>query len=94
MFKTKKKNQSKDNRFSFFYVIDIGINPAELRGTETGVIVAVSANEAADWWSLDPDIVNGYEFLGCTRTMYSNRISFVFDLRGIDDDEIYLFVKL
>lgn len=60
----------------------LGICPTALRGSETGVIVAVSSNEAADWWSADPDRVNGYEFLGCTRTMYSNRISFVMDLKG------------
>lgn len=63
-------------------VMDAGICPTALRGSETGVIVAVSSNEAADWWSADPDRVNGYEFLGCTRTMYSNRISFVMDLKG------------
>lgn len=44
--------------------------------------MVVSSNEAADWWSADPDRVNGYEFLGCTRTMYSNRISFALDLKG------------
>lgn len=59
-----------------------GICPTTLRGTETAVVVVVSSNEAADWWSADPDRVNGYEFLGCTRTMYSNRISFAMDLRG------------
>ncbi|XP_065199624.1 fatty acid synthase-like isoform X2 [Planococcus citri] len=67
---------------SFEAVLDAGQCPTALRGSETGVVVVVSSNEAADWWSADPDRVNGYEFLGCTRTMYSNRISFSMDLRG------------
>lgn len=67
---------------SFEAVLDAGVCPTALRGTETAVVVVVSSNEAADWWSADPDRVNGYEFLGCTRTMYSNRISFSMDLKG------------
>ncbi|XP_050421854.1 fatty acid synthase-like [Adelges cooleyi] len=62
--------------------VDAGVNPTSLRGSKTAVVVATTNNDSADWWSADPDRVNGYEFLGCTRTMFPNRISYSFDLKG------------
>jgi len=58
------------------------MNPTSLRGSNTAVIVSTTNNDYADWWSADPTRVNGYEFLGCTRTMFPNRISYSFDLKG------------
>lgn len=57
-----------------------------LKGTRTGVVVALSSSETCDWWSKDPDIVNGYEFLGSSRTMSANRVSNYFDLKGEQND--------
>ncbi|VVC46315.1 Hypothetical protein CINCED_3A018656 [Cinara cedri] len=62
--------------------VDAGQSPTALRGSNTAVVVATTNNDYADWWSADPTRVNGYEFLGCTRTMFPNRVSFSFDLRG------------
>lgn len=60
----------------------VGLNPTSMRGSNTAVVVATTNNDCADWWSADPTRVNGYEFLGCTRTMFPNRISYSFDLKG------------
>lgn len=54
----------------------------DLKGTRTGVIVALSSSETCDWWSKDPEMVNGYELLGTSRTMCANRVSNYFDLTG------------
>lgn len=59
-----------------------GLHPMALKGTRTGVIVALSSSETCDWWSKDPEIVNGYEYLGTSRTMSANRVSNYFDLKG------------
>lgn len=70
--------------FKFINSMVEGLNPTSMRGSNTAVVVATTNNDYADWWSADPSRVNGYEFLGCTRTMFPNRISFSFDLRGIN----------
>ena len=46
------------------------------------MIAAVAASEAADYWSRDPDRVNGYGALGGQRSMFSNRLSYAFDFHG------------
>lgn len=65
-----------------YYIQFVGLNPTSMRGSNTAVVVATTNNDCADWWSADPNRVNGYEFLGCTRTMFPNRISYSFDLKG------------
>ena len=59
-----------------------GVNPVELRGSRTGVFVGCSASETGGALTQDPDIVTGYTLTGCVRSMFSNRLSFAFDLRG------------
>jgi len=66
----------------FETIIDAGLHPMALKGTRTGVIVALSSSETCDWWSKDPEKVNGYEYLGTSRTMSANRVSNFFDLKG------------
>lgn len=76
----------RDNYALYNYAIHAfvaGVNPTSLRGSNTAVVVGTTNNDCADWWSADPDLTNGYEFLGNTRTMFPNRVSFSFDLRGI-----------
>uniref|UniRef100_A0A0K0ESV2 Fatty acid synthase n=1 Tax=Strongyloides stercoralis TaxID=6248 RepID=A0A0K0ESV2_STRER len=63
-------------------MIDAGINPQELRGTKTGVFVGCSASETGGALTQDPETVTGYTLTGCVRSMFSNRLSFAFDLRG------------
>ena len=40
-------------------IVDAGINPAEIRGSKTGVYIGVSASESDEYWTTDPDMVNG-----------------------------------
>uniref|UniRef100_A0A8C5Q5P7 Fatty acid synthase n=1 Tax=Leptobrachium leishanense TaxID=445787 RepID=A0A8C5Q5P7_9ANUR len=63
-------------------VLDGGINPSELRGTNTGVWVGVSGSEAGEAFSRDPEELLGYSMTGCQRAMFANRISYFFDLKG------------
>nr|XP_045015104.1 fatty acid synthase-like isoform X2 [Jaculus jaculus]XP_045015105.1 fatty acid synthase-like isoform X2 [Jaculus jaculus] len=63
-------------------IVDGGINPASLRGTNTGVWVGVSGSEAAEALSRDPETLLGYSMVGCQRAMMANRLSFFFDFKG------------
>ncbi|XP_063240366.1 fatty acid synthase isoform X2 [Bacillus rossius redtenbacheri] len=63
-------------------ILDAGINPQELRGSRTGVFIGVSGSESDEYWTSDPDRVNGYGLTGCCRAMFPNRISYTFDFKG------------
>lgn len=63
-------------------IVDGGINPASLRGTDTGVWVGVSGSEASEALSRDPETLLGYSMVGCQRAMMANRLSFCFDFKG------------
>ena len=65
--------------FCFFI---IGVNPESVRGTKTGVFIGASASESHEAWASDPDKTVGYSMTGCTRSMFSNRLSFFFDFKG------------
>ena len=60
----------------------VGINPASIRGSRTGVFIGASSSESEEKWSSNPDEVNGYGLTGCCRAMFANRISFAFDFKG------------
>ncbi|XP_062930495.1 fatty acid synthase [Mobula hypostoma] len=63
-------------------IVDGGINPTSLRGTNTGVWIGVSGSEAAEAFSRDPEELLGYSMTGCQHAMFANRISYFFDLKG------------
>ncbi|OAD52584.1 Fatty acid synthase [Eufriesea mexicana] len=63
-------------------IVDAGINPNDVRGSKTGVFIGVSSSESDEFWTVDPDQVNGYGLTGCCRAMFSNRISYTFDFNG------------
>ena len=63
-------------------LIDAGINPLEARGSRTGVFIGVSDSESSEYWTSDPDQINGYGLTGCCRAMFPNRISYTFDFNG------------
>lgn len=67
---------------SYEAILDGGINPATLRGTDTGVWVGASGSEAAEALSQDPEQVVGYSIVGCQRGMLANRLSFFYDFKG------------
>lgn len=63
-------------------IVDAGINPNDIRGSKTGVFIGVSTSESEEYWSKDPDQVNGYGLTGCSKSMFANRISYTFDFKG------------
>ena len=63
-------------------ISDAGVNPLELRGSKTGVFVGCSGSETVAALTTDPDKVSGYSLSGCLGSMFANRLSFSFDLRG------------
>ncbi|XP_046403851.1 fatty acid synthase-like [Ischnura elegans] len=63
-------------------IVDAGVNPASVRGSRTGVFVGVSDSESDEFWTADPEQVNGYGLTGCCRAMFPNRISYTFDFSG------------
>lgn len=67
---------------SYEAILDGGINPTLLRGTNTGVWVGVSGSEAGEAFSRDPEELLGYSMTGCQRAMFANRISYFFDFKG------------
>nr|XP_020670313.1 fatty acid synthase isoform X1 [Pogona vitticeps]XP_020670321.1 fatty acid synthase isoform X2 [Pogona vitticeps] len=67
---------------SYEAILDGGMNPAALRGTDTGVWIGVSGSEAGEAFSVDPEQLLGYSMTGCQRAMFANRISYFFDFKG------------
>ncbi|KAF4797413.1 Fatty acid synthase [Turdus rufiventris] len=67
---------------SYEAILDGGINPGTLRGTDTGVWVGASGSEAGEALSQDPEELLGYSMTGCQRAMLANRISYFFDFKG------------
>ncbi|KAG5885210.1 hypothetical protein JTB14_012233 [Gonioctena quinquepunctata] len=63
-------------------LVDAGVNPGEMKGSKTGVFIGVSDSESSEFWTQDPDQVNGYGLTGCCRAMFPNRISYTFDFTG------------
>ncbi|XP_063931279.1 fatty acid synthase [Zophobas morio] len=63
-------------------IVDAGINPSDARGSRTGVYIGVSDSESSEYWTRDPDQVNGYGLTGCCRAMFANRVSYTFDFNG------------
>ncbi len=76
-------------------LIFIGVNPATVRGSNTGVFVGVSSSESEDFWNRNHELVNGYGLTGCCRAMFPNRISFTFDFKGeFSDTPVSLLNRL
>nr|XP_003703606.1 PREDICTED: fatty acid synthase [Megachile rotundata] len=67
---------------SYEALIDAGINPRQLRGTNTGVIVGSCISESEKTWFYEKLQANGFGITGCSRAMYANRISYFLGLHG------------
>lgn len=68
--------------FDYNYGSFVGINPQLLRGSRTGVYVGASVSEVEEGLVSDISKVSGYALTGCSRSMFSNRVSFTFDFQG------------
>lgn len=62
-------------------IIDAGLSPADLYGTNTGVFIGSAVSES-DMMAIDGHS-KGFAMLGNSRTMQANRLSFVLNLTGI-----------
>ncbi|CAG7786560.1 unnamed protein product, partial [Allacma fusca] len=65
-------------------IVDAGINPIEIQGSRTGVFVggADSSAQAVMSRCATPDKINKYGLLGNVGSMFSNRLSYTFNLTG------------
>uniref|UniRef100_A0A915HP15 Fatty acid synthase n=1 Tax=Romanomermis culicivorax TaxID=13658 RepID=A0A915HP15_ROMCU len=67
---------------SYEAMVDAGVNPQTLRGSNCGVFVANAGSETSSVLTNDPETVVGYSLTGCVRSMMANRISYTYDFRG------------
>ncbi|HEX3882034.1 MAG TPA: SDR family NAD(P)-dependent oxidoreductase [Stellaceae bacterium] len=63
-------------------VEDAGIPASRLAGTDTGVFVGASSTDYRDIRVGDPSSSDSYSMTGGTLSILSNRVSYIFDLRG------------
>ncbi|CAG9854644.1 unnamed protein product [Phyllotreta striolata] len=62
-------------------IIDAGYNPTDLRGSNTGVYVGISAFNNYEVYRNRED-TDGYTNIGVSNALASNRISYCFDFKG------------
>lgn len=62
-------------------VLDAGVNPVDLRGSNTGVFSSVCTMESAEG-IVEVGVYDGYSIVGSNRGMLANRISYAMDLNG------------
>ncbi|XP_025268427.1 fatty acid synthase-like [Camponotus floridanus] len=63
-------------------IVDAGINPKDLRGTNTGVFIAVCFSESEDKWIYQKHQITDSAILGISKTMSANRISYWLNTNG------------
>jgi fatty acid synthase, animal type len=66
---------------TFEAIIDAGLNIDKLRGENVGVYIASCSSDFI-MATLNKEKINGYENVGSARSMFSNRISFHFNITG------------
>lgn len=63
-------------------IADAGYSMADLAGSNTGVYVGGCFSDLHKSMLSDMRLITGYENTGCSHSMFSNRVSFYFDLKG------------
>src|SRR5215831_95745 len=61
---------------------DAGIPTSKISGSSMGVYIGASTTDYSDLWLGDPASADSYSMTGTTLSIFANRISYVFDLRG------------
>ncbi len=61
---------------------DAGISPDTIAGDHVGVYVGASALDYANESLFDPNVATGHFMIGNTLSIISNRLSYIFDLKG------------
>lgn len=69
-------------------IIDAGLSPTDLYGTNTAVFMGSAINET-EMLIMDASTNSAFSMLGRSRTMQANRVSYILNLTGITF--IYLF---
>jgi hypothetical protein len=64
-----------------FVLYGAGLNPSDLQKTNTTVVTSASISESENTWMYG-NLQSGLEFLGHSRAMLANRISFWLDING------------
>ncbi|KAG7203848.1 hypothetical protein KM043_017902 [Ampulex compressa] len=63
-------------------IVDAGINPKQLRGTNTAVLTGCSFSESEKPFFYERIMPNGLGITGCSKALLSNRISYWLGLHG------------
>lgn len=59
-----------------------GMLPSELKGGNTGVFIGACLSDTFANFSETPETMSGYENIGCSLSMFANRLSFYYDFHG------------
>jgi len=62
-------------------IIDAGLSPSDLHGTNTGVFMGSAISET-EIKTMDVNNTLGFVMLGTSRAMQANRLSFILNLTG------------
>ncbi|KAL1445380.1 hypothetical protein MTO96_045049 [Rhipicephalus appendiculatus] len=76
---------------SYEAIVDAGYEPDTLRKRNIGVFIGNSSAESSDAYRKD-EKMDGYFLLGCSRAMFSNRISYSLDVQGMYSMEVILHI--
>ncbi|CAL7936070.1 unnamed protein product [Xylocopa violacea] len=67
---------------TFEAILDAGINPRQLKGTNTGVVIGCSIIESEKIWLYEESNTDGYGITGCNKAMMASWISRFLDIKG------------
>lgn len=67
---------------SYEAILRSGMLPSDLQGGNTGVFIGACLSDTFANSSEVPEKMSGYENLGCSLSMFANRLSFYYDIHG------------
>ncbi|XP_067204040.1 fatty acid synthase-like [Linepithema humile] len=63
-------------------IVDAGINPKDLSGTNTGIFIGMCFSEAEKTWFYEKVQIAGDAAFGCSKSMFANRMSHWLNITG------------